>query len=97
MNSLGEVTTALRKHAEKIMTLMIKNYGVRKEQIISGEEILMKGHLLEREERTEIRIMILKTQSRVVLLNGKLLTDHKGKQPENSAFQRSSCDFDLRV
>lgn len=63
MNSLGEVTTVLRKHAEKIMTLMIKNYGVRKEQIISGEEILMKGHLSEREERTEIRIMVLTRHS----------------------------------
>lgn len=63
MNSLGEVTTVLRKHAEKIMTLMIKNYGVRKEQIISGEEILMKDHLLEREERTEIRIMVLTRHS----------------------------------
>lgn len=37
--------------------------GERKEQTSSSEEILMKGHLLERKGRAEIRIVILTRSS----------------------------------
>lgn len=88
----------LGEQAEKKLTLWIKNYLGRKEQIISSEEVLMKGHLLEREGRAELRVMILTRSSPGwYFLNGKLLTDRKGKPSENSASQRPSCDFDLRA
>lgn len=97
VNSLGKLQLFWGNRQKKKITLTIKNYRVRKKQIISSEEILMKGHLLERGKNWDQNHDHNKTQSMVVLFNGKLLTDHKGKQPENSAFQRPSCDFDFRV
>lgn len=54
VNSLRELQLFWGNRQKKKMTLTIKNYRVRKKQISSSEEILMKGHLLER-ERKELR------------------------------------------